>query len=74
MEFKISNFCRINGPGAVLFTYLTELHGPKNRPRVLMVLGMVQSLGTLMLPILAWLIFPRDWEFILFDSFNGKLW
>lgn len=57
----------------MLFTYLTELHGPKHRSRVLMVLGMVQSFGTLSLPILAWLILPRDWEFILFNYLNGEL-
>lgn len=56
----------------MLFTYLTELHGAKHRPRVLMILGMVQSLATLILPVLAWLIFPQDWEFVLFESFNGK--
>lgn len=66
------NSYRVNGPGAVLFTYLTELHGPKYRPRVLMVLGMVQSLGTLILPILAWLVLPQDWEYVFFGSFNGK--
>ncbi|KAM7361417.1 uncharacterized protein ACRADG_011793 [Cochliomyia hominivorax] len=72
--FKFCGGLIVNGPGAVLFTYLTELHGPKNRPRVLMVLGMVQSLGTLILPILAWLVLPRDWEYVFFESFNVHTW
>lgn len=37
-----------------------------------MVLGMVQSLGTLILPILAWLVLPQDWEYVFFGSFNGN--
>lgn len=55
-----------------MFTYITELHGIKYRPRVLMVLGMLQSLGTLILPMVAWLILPRDWDFVLFGKINGK--
>ncbi|XP_058984032.1 synaptic vesicle glycoprotein 2B [Musca domestica] len=73
VSFKFLGGLIVNGPGAVLFTYLTELHGSKHRPRVLMILGMVQSFGTLILPILAWLVLPRDWEFKI-DDFNVHTW
>ncbi|KAI8129156.1 Synaptic vesicle glycoprotein 2A, partial [Lucilia cuprina] len=74
VTFKFFGGLIVNGPGAVLFTYLTELHGPKYRPRVLMALGMVQSLGTLILPMLAWAILSQDWDFVLFESFNVHTW
>uniref|UniRef100_A0A1I8PT04 Major facilitator superfamily (MFS) profile domain-containing protein n=1 Tax=Stomoxys calcitrans TaxID=35570 RepID=A0A1I8PT04_STOCA len=73
VTFKFIGGLIVNGPGAVLFTYLTELHGAKHRPRVLMILGMITSFGTLLLPILAWLILPQDWEFALQD-FNVHTW
>ncbi|XP_075145758.1 uncharacterized protein LOC142220469 isoform X2 [Haematobia irritans] len=73
VTFKFLGGLIVNGPGAVLFTYLTELHGSKHRPTVLMILGMITSLGTLLLPILAWLILPRDWEFVI-EDFNVHTW
>lgn len=62
----------MNGPAAVLFTYLTELHGPKYRAHVLLVVGMITSTSTLLLPMLAWGIFPRPWDFVIFDVINSK--
>lgn len=64
---------RVNGPAAVLFTYLTELHGPKYRSHVLMVVGMITSTSTLLLPMLAWGIFPRPWDFVIFGGLNSKI-
>ncbi|XP_016989964.2 synaptic vesicle glycoprotein 2B [Drosophila rhopaloa] len=61
--FKFLGGLVVNGPAAVLFTYLTEMHGPKHRSSVLMIVGMVTSTATVTLPLLAWGIFPRDWEF-----------
>lgn len=63
---------RVNGPAAVLFTYLTELHGPKYRSHVLMVVGMITQISLLLLPLMAWAIFPRDWDFVLFNSLESK--
>ncbi|XP_011188051.1 synaptic vesicle glycoprotein 2B isoform X1 [Zeugodacus cucurbitae] len=67
VAFKFLGGFIVNGPGAVLLTYLTEMHGSEHRPRVLMVYGMVMSLATLIMPLLAWGIFPRDWKFVLFN-------
>ncbi|XP_017020359.1 synaptic vesicle glycoprotein 2C [Drosophila kikkawai] len=61
--FKFLGGLVVNGPAAVLFTYLTEMHGPKHRSSVLMIVGMVTSTATVSLPLLAWGIFPRDWDF-----------
>lgn len=67
VAFKFLGGFIVNGPGAVLLTYLTEMHGSAHRPRVLMVYGMIMSLATLIMPLLAWAIFPQDWEFVLFN-------
>ncbi|XP_037954979.1 synaptic vesicle glycoprotein 2C-like [Teleopsis dalmanni] len=72
--FKFLGGFIVNGPGTVLFTYITELHGNKHRSRVLMILGIVTSTATLVLPCLSWAIFPRDWDFVLFNSFNVHTW
>ncbi|XP_075165486.1 synaptic vesicle glycoprotein 2B-like [Haematobia irritans] len=73
VTFKFLGGLIVNGPSAVLITYLTELHGSKHRPRVLMVLGVITSFGTLLLPVMAWLILPNDWEFRWRD-FNVHTW
>ncbi|XP_017471115.1 PREDICTED: synaptic vesicle glycoprotein 2C [Rhagoletis zephyria] len=72
--FKFFGGFIVNGPGAVLFTYLTEMHGAKHRPRVLMVVGMINSVATLVLPLIAWAIFPRDWDFVLFNTLTVHSW
>ncbi|XP_014096944.2 synaptic vesicle glycoprotein 2B [Bactrocera oleae] len=74
VAFKFLGGFIVNGPGAVLLTYLTEMHGSAHRPRVLMVYGMVMSLATLIMPLLAWAIFPRDWEFVLFETLLIHPW
>ncbi|XP_004529191.1 putative transporter SVOPL isoform X2 [Ceratitis capitata] len=74
VAFKFLGGFIVNGPGAVLFTYLTEMHSSKHRPRVLMILGMIMSVATLILPLLSWAIFPRDWDFILFDTIRVHCW
>ncbi|KAL7729643.1 hypothetical protein ACLKA6_007921 [Drosophila palustris] len=74
VTFKFLGGLMVNGPAAVLFTYLTELHGPKYRSHVLMVIGLITSLSLLLLPVMAWGIFPRDWGFVLFDSLEIHSW
>ncbi|XP_058982468.1 synaptic vesicle glycoprotein 2B-like [Musca domestica] len=73
VTFKFLGGLIVNGPSAVLVTYLTELHAAHHRPRVLLFLGIITSFGTLMLPLLAWLILPRDWEFVI-KGFNVHTW
>ncbi|XP_059219149.1 synaptic vesicle glycoprotein 2C [Stomoxys calcitrans] len=73
VTFKFFGGLIVTGPSAVLITYLTELHGNVHRPRVLMVLGLITSFGTLLLPVMAWLILPQDWEFEV-QSLNVHTW
>ncbi|KAL9895224.1 uncharacterized protein ACN2A1_006007 isoform 1-T1 [Glossina fuscipes fuscipes] len=72
--FKFIEGFAANGPCAVLFTYLTEFHNAKNRPRLSMILGLIQSFASLILPMLAWLILPQDWDFITQSSFKVHTW
>ncbi|KAH8382694.1 hypothetical protein KR009_004839 [Drosophila setifemur] len=60
--FKFLGGLVVNGPAAVLLTYLTEMHGPKHRSSVLMIVGMVTCTATVALPVLALGILPRDWD------------
>uniref|UniRef100_A0A1A9VEL8 Major facilitator superfamily (MFS) profile domain-containing protein n=1 Tax=Glossina austeni TaxID=7395 RepID=A0A1A9VEL8_GLOAU len=72
--FKFIEGFAANGPCAVLFAYLTEFHNAKNRPRLSMILGIIQSFANLILPMLAWLILPQDWDFIIRGSFKVHSW
>ncbi|ALC46518.1 CG31272, partial [Drosophila busckii] len=74
VTFKFFGGLCVNGPAAVLFTYLTEMHGPKYRSHVLMVVGMVTSTSCLLLPLLAWGILPRHWDYVLFGGLNVHSW
>ncbi|KAH8420479.1 hypothetical protein KR009_010804, partial [Drosophila setifemur] len=57
----LGGFC-MSGPFAVLMTYLTELHGRKQRQRIMMIVGIMFSIATLTLPGLAMLILPQKWD------------
>ncbi|XP_075157922.1 uncharacterized protein LOC142231188 [Haematobia irritans] len=53
----------MGGPFAVLMTYLTEFHNNKYRARVMMCIGIMFSLASLTMPILALLVLPQNWDF-----------
>ncbi|EDV91281.1 GH17356, partial [Drosophila grimshawi] len=74
VTFKFFGGLMVNGPSAVLFTYLTEMHGPKHRSQVLMVVGMITSASQFLLPLMAWATFPRQWDFVFFGSLNIHNW
>lgn len=38
-----------------------------------MVVGMITQISLLLLPLMAWAIFPRDWDFVLFNSLESKI-
>lgn len=38
-----------------------------------MVVGMITSTSTLLLPLLAWGIFPRPWDFVILGGLNSKI-
>ncbi|KAM8705918.1 hypothetical protein ACLKA7_010247 [Drosophila subpalustris] len=74
VTFKFLGGLMVNGSAAVLYTYLTEMHGPKYRCQVLMVVGMITSASTLLLPMLAWGIFSRPWDYVLFGGLDIHSW
>lgn len=55
----------MNGPFAILMSYLSEFHNTKTRSRVMMMVGIYFAFATLSLPGLAWVIFPQDWQFYI---------
>lgn len=54
-------------------TSLSEFHCAKYRARVLMLLGLVYSFANIMLPLLAWLILPRQME-VTFANLTLHSW
>lgn len=70
--FEIFVFFRINGPYAALTSYLSEFHCAKHRARIQMMLGIVFSAGTVLLPLLAWTILPLNLNFTWFGDAVGK--
>ncbi|XP_065364157.1 uncharacterized protein LOC135957355 [Calliphora vicina] len=61
------------GPFAVLMSYLTEFHGTEHRPRIMMLIGIMFSMASIMLPVLAFLILPYEWNFQVFNM-NFHSW
>ncbi|XP_023311261.1 synaptic vesicle glycoprotein 2B-like [Anoplophora glabripennis] len=58
----------INGPFAAMSAYLSEFHCAKYRSRIQLTIGTVNTIGTIILPLLSWAILPRAWEFSLFGG------
>ncbi|XP_068910936.1 synaptic vesicle glycoprotein 2B-like isoform X2 [Tenebrio molitor] len=58
----------INGPFAALTTYISEFHCAKYRARMQLVLGTIFSCGSVVLPLLAWLILPQNFYFSAFNK------
>ncbi|KAL5273779.1 hypothetical protein ACFFRR_000498 [Megaselia abdita] len=63
MIFKFFGGFIINGPFAILMSFLSEFHNNKMRSRVMMFVGLCFAFATLSLPGLAWSIFPQNWTF-----------
>ncbi|XP_060524318.1 uncharacterized protein LOC132700796 [Cylas formicarius] len=64
----------INGPFTALTTYLSELHSAKQRARVQMVLGVIFSLATVVVPILALYVLPMGFKAAFGDHFVIHSW
>lgn len=62
------------GPFAILMSYLSELHGLKYRSRVMLSVGIFFSVGSLILPTLAWIIIPNKiFNIVIVTDYIGKL-
>uniref|UniRef100_W8CAB0 Synaptic vesicle glycoprotein 2B n=1 Tax=Ceratitis capitata TaxID=7213 RepID=W8CAB0_CERCA len=63
MVFKYISGFIMCGPFAVLMSYLTELHGKRFRSRIVMLMGIMFSVGNISLPLVALSVLPRNWDF-----------
>ncbi|CAH1105960.1 unnamed protein product [Psylliodes chrysocephalus] len=64
----------INGPFTATASHLAEFHSSKYRGKVNMARGIFISVGNLLLPVLAWAILPRKWNFSVFGIFDIHSW
>ncbi|KAF7285170.1 hypothetical protein GWI33_011709 [Rhynchophorus ferrugineus] len=64
----------INGPFSALTSYLSELHCAKQRGQVQMVLGVIFSIAFLVLPLLAILVLPLDFKYVISENFVIHPW
>lgn len=64
-------FFRINGPFAALTTYMSEFHAAKYRSRVMMAMGIAYALASIVLPLMAWGIFPLHMDLELFNGYSA---
>lgn len=65
-----SSFPRSCGPFAVLMAYMSEMTPMKYRSLVVMLMGASFSLSNILLPGLAWLVLPNNWDWMLADIFS----
>ncbi|XP_076252222.1 synaptic vesicle glycoprotein 2B-like isoform X2 [Rhynchophorus ferrugineus] len=64
----------INGPFSAITAYLSELHCAKQRSHVQMVLGVIFSGASLVLPILAIKVLPLDLKYVVSENFVIYSW
>lgn len=62
----------INGPFAAFAAYLSEFHCAKYRARIMILRGLMVHSANLMIPLLAWAVFPLDLEYSFFAGKFGK--
>ncbi|KAJ8724671.1 hypothetical protein PYW08_016145 [Mythimna loreyi] len=64
-----------NGPFAVLVSYIAELHRTELRARVILLTNLFFTFANITLPLLAWAILTKDWEYRMFgDSIVIHSW
>lgn len=56
-----------------MMTYASEITPMKYRSRVVLMLGASFSLSNIIIPALAWLVLPRDWDWMLAENFGVYL-
>ncbi|XP_063826963.1 synaptic vesicle glycoprotein 2A-like [Ostrinia nubilalis] len=57
-----------NGPFAVLLSYLAELHRTELRARVILLTSLFYTVANTTLPMLAWAILTKDWQFHIYGD------
>ncbi|KAK9879262.1 hypothetical protein WA026_004112 [Henosepilachna vigintioctopunctata] len=64
----------INGPAAAFTAYISEIHSSKYRSIFQMILGLNISIGTILLPLLAQVVFPIPIDITIFNSLRIHSW
>ncbi|XP_033208219.1 synaptic vesicle glycoprotein 2A-like isoform X2 [Belonocnema kinseyi] len=67
--FKFISGFIISGPFASIVTYCSEFHSMKDRPRLVLLIGMFSNSGAIVNAALAWLVIPHTWSWIVFDGY-----
>ncbi|XP_005183911.2 uncharacterized protein LOC101898083 [Musca domestica] len=63
----------MSGPFAILVAYLSEFHDSNFRSRIMMMIGVMFTFAAIILPVLAILILPQNWNFNLLNM-NFVAW
>ncbi|XP_075975758.1 synaptic vesicle glycoprotein 2C-like [Anticarsia gemmatalis] len=63
-----------NGPFAVLISYIAELHRTELRARIILLTSLFYTIASTTLPLLAWAILTKEWDFTLFNSLTFHSW
>lgn len=63
--FRFLNGLCISGSTSIIFAYLGEFLGSKNRSRSMMMASVIFGVACLILPLMAWLIINQKWNFIV---------
>ncbi|GBP59831.1 Synaptic vesicle glycoprotein 2C [Eumeta japonica] len=63
-----------NGPFAVLLSYIAELHRTELRARVILYTSLFYTIAHSTLPLLAWAVLTKAWEFKIYGKFVIHAW
>jgi MFS family permease len=63
--FRFLNGLCISGSTSIIFAYLGEFLGAKNRSRSMMMASVIFGVACLILPLMAWLIINQKWNFLI---------
>lgn len=63
--FRLLNGMFISGATSVIFAYLGEFLGEKNRSRSMMSASVIFGVFCISLPIMAWLVINQSWSFVI---------
>lgn len=64
----------MSGVQAATYSYIGEFHSNSTRTKTLSFVAMFMPACFIFLPLLAWLIIPMQWEFLLFDDIKISPW
>ncbi|EDW42707.1 synaptic vesicle glycoprotein 2A isoform X4 [Drosophila sechellia] len=73
MAFKFFDGLIICGPFAVVVSYLAEFHGKKHRPYIMLFVGLCVSIGSMILPLLSYVLLPVPILFTV-SSMKFRTW